>query len=203
MKKLMRSLGLSCLLLLSGLVFAAQEDPSQVLHRVTNVILKNLTDHKTLYHNEHDQLVAMINKELVPYVATHELSQNVVGLHYWQHASELEQKEFIDLFVKMVVQVYAGAMTSYSNQTIKYLPLRNFDPSKKVAYVRSMIIPSGADQNILISYQMIRSDGQWKVLDFSVNGVSLTNNYHSQFSDVLANEGMAMLLKQMRKKIEG
>ncbi|WP_406566709.1 Tgt2/MlaC family protein [Coxiella endosymbiont of Dermacentor marginatus] len=47
----------------------------------------------------------------------------------------------------------------------------------------------------LISYNLVNDRGQWKIYDFSIEGVSLIQSYHSQFSEVLAQKGLVILLE--------
>ena len=55
-------------------------------------------------------------------------------------------------------------------------------------------------QTIPVSYRLINQGGEWKVYDFSVEGVSLVQSYQSQFSNDLSQSGLGGLLEKMRKR---
>ena len=45
------------------------------------------------------------------------------------------------------------------------------------------------------------NDGVWKVYDVVIEGVSLINNYRSQFREILADKTPESLLETLRKKV--
>jgi phospholipid transport system substrate-binding protein len=63
--------------------------------------------------------------------------------------------------------------------------------------VRSVIIRRSG-QRIKVDYNVVRSGDSWKVYDFSIENVSMVQSYRSQFSDVLAQQGMSGLLQRLK-----
>jgi phospholipid transport system substrate-binding protein len=49
---------------------------------------------------------------------------------------------------------------------------------------------------------MHNKDGQWRVYDVVIEGVSLVNNYRTQFREILANNPPEYLLDTLRKKVQ-
>jgi len=48
---------------------------------------------------------------------------------------------------------------------------------------------------------VIERDGEWRVYDVVVEGISLINNYRSQFREILTNKPPEALLDTLRKKV--
>ena len=71
--------------------------------------------------------------------------------------------------------------------------------SDDTAEVQSNIITKKAE--IPIYYRVILKDGEWRVYDVIIEGVSLIKNYRSQFREILANKSPEELLKTLRKKV--
>ncbi len=44
------------------------------------------------------------------------------------------------------------------------------------------------------------SDGTWKIIDVTIEGLSLASNYRSQFQEIMANGGIDHLLTILREK---
>jgi phospholipid transport system substrate-binding protein len=61
---------------------------------------------------------------------------------------------------------------------------------------------SRRDQPATAEYRLLQKDGDWKVYDISIEGVSLVNNYRTQFNNIIMKDSYAGLLKQMRLKLE-
>jgi len=47
---------------------------------------------------------------------------------------------------------------------------------------------------------VIKKDNDWKVYDVVIEGVSLINNYRTQFREILGNNPPEKLLETLRKK---
>jgi phospholipid transport system substrate-binding protein len=64
--------------------------------------------------------------------------------------------------------------------------------------VQSIITTKTAE--IPVYYRMHSKGGQWEVYDVVIEGVSLVNNYRTQFKDILANNPPEHLLETLRQK---
>jgi phospholipid transport system substrate-binding protein len=54
-----------------------------------------------------------------------------------------------------------------------------------------------------VDYEMRERDGRWLATDVIVEGISLSDNYKSQFHDLLRDRSFAELLDLMRTKTRG
>jgi phospholipid transport system substrate-binding protein len=53
---------------------------------------------------------------------------------------------------------------------------------------------------IPVVYKLRTKDQRWWVYDIVIEGVSLVNNYRTQFSDILAKSSFEGLMKKLREK---
>jgi phospholipid transport system substrate-binding protein len=51
-----------------------------------------------------------------------------------------------------------------------------------------------------VDYRLRKQDNQWKVIDFTIEDVSLVTNFRSQFQDTMSNGGIDQLLKLLHEK---
>jgi phospholipid transport system substrate-binding protein len=49
---------------------------------------------------------------------------------------------------------------------------------------------------------MQRTDGQWRVVDVATDGVSMVDNYRSQFNRIIVREGWDELISRMQRRLE-
>ena len=191
-----KSLILTALVALS-VYGSANSGPVTVLRTMTKNLTKQLKQkHQQIQHND-AVLLSIIKKEVLPHVATQSMSQYVVGRHYWRQASHAQRKQFVARFVKKVVSTYAGPLKSYNNQVIRFLPMRTKVDQNSIASVRSVIEP-GNGPSFNVTYQMVFSRGKWKIMDYSIDGVSLVGSYRAQFRPVLSQGGLAALNAQLK-----
>ncbi len=124
-----------------------------------------------------------------------ELSKRTLAQH-WKKLSPDQQKEFVSLFGKLLGGVYMDRIIAYKDEKVVFGKVTNF--SDKTAEVQSEVIRSS--KPIPIHYRMILENGEWKVYDVVIEGVSLVQNYRTQFREILTNKSPEDLLKTLREK---
>jgi phospholipid transport system substrate-binding protein len=126
-----------------------------------------------------------------------ELSKRTLGLN-WNKFSSSQRQEFVDLFKGILEDAYIDKITSYTDEKIQYT--KEVQLSENSVEVQSVIITKSAE--IPVYYRMLNKDGRWKVYDVVIEGVSLVNNYRSQFREILASNPPEHLLDTLRKKVQ-
>ena len=124
---------------------------------------------------------------------------------YWRDFSGEQQKEFVQLFRSLIETNYFNKLVenlkevkAYSRDTIVLTDEIVFSSSK--AEVRSFIRLQ--DKKIPVNYRLLsRSGEKWGVYDVRVEGVSLIQNYRSQFRDILNQKSPEELLEELRRKL--
>ncbi len=125
-----------------------------------------------------------------------ELSKRTLTIN-WKKFSPDQQKEFINLYTTLLGDAYSDKILEYSNEKItftKEVPL-----TSKTVEVQSAVLRKS--EAIPVYYRVILKDGQWRVYDVIIEGVSLINNYRTQFKDILANNPPETLIETLRKKV--
>lgn len=182
--------------LFSSIALAAQS-PLDMLQQTSDEMLN------TLQHtsNRNTQtLYNIVSRILVPRVDLDTMSRLVVG-RYWDEASPQQRAQFKAQFTRFVTRTYSSALAAYSDEKIKFYPIRGGVNGNHIQ-VNSDIL-QGNGQIIPVNYQLVLRGGQWKIYDFTVAGVSMVQNYHSQFADVLAREGFDGLLQRLGSHNQG
>ncbi len=183
---------------LSSLVFAAVS-PVVLLDQTAIRLIKQLKQHRQQLKQKPELLVKIVNKILIPRINQDKMAQYVVGRTHWRQATAQQRSDFLRYFTRVVISTYAEALHSYSDQKISFAPIRGRLSDLSVVNVHSEIEPMDGPV-INVVYQMLREKGTWKIIDFSVDGVSLVQSYRSQFADVLLRGGMVALLKELRAR---
>ncbi len=63
-----------------------------------------------------------------------------------------------------------------------------------------MIDLTNPDQAFKVDYRVRHEDGGWRIVDITVEGVSLVSNFRSQFQEIISNGGFERLMKMLREK---
>lgn len=125
-----------------------------------------------------------------------ELSKRTLGAH-WKKLSPDQRQEFMSLYKSILEDAYMEKIVAYTDEEVLFE--REVPLSEKTAEVRTTVRTKTAD--VPINYRVIQRDGQWKVYDVVIEGISLINNYRSQFREILSSKTPEDLLDVMRKKV--
>ncbi len=125
-----------------------------------------------------------------------ELSKRSLGQN-WNKLNADQQEEFIRIFKSLLETTYVDKMMSYKDEKVLFKD--EIRLSERTAEVRTTILRNGSETPI--HYRLIEKNGSWKVYDVVIEGISLVNNYRTQFRDILANKTSEALLDILRKKV--
>ena len=85
----------------------------------------------------------------------------------------------------------------YSDEKVIYSEEKMFSEDK--AEVDTNIVT--ASKEIPINYRLILVNGEWRVYDVVIEGISLVANYRSQFRQILSDKSPQALLDMLKKKV--
>lgn len=176
----------------------ADDSPIPMLENTANQIISVLKENKSKLKSDHSIINTAVRQYLLPNVDVTGMSRSVLGRQVWSSATPAERSEFEAKFTQLVIRTYASPLSEYSDEKVKFLPQRNAS-NGRFTRVNSMILRSSG-QNIPLSYSLVSINGQWKIYDLSVEGVSLLQSFHNQFSQVLKNSTMRELINKLDKK---
>lgn len=175
----------------------AQSTPVPMLQETANQILTTLKQNKSNLKNNHKIIYQAVQRYLLPNVDVNGMSRSVLGRQAWNKASASERSQFSQAFTQLVIRTYASPLAEYTDETVKFMPIRG-SLEGRFLRVNSLIVRSSGN-NIPLSYSLVSQNGQWKIYDLSVEGVSLLQSFRSQFGQVLKNSTIQDLIKQMRQ----
>ena len=125
-----------------------------------------------------------------------ELSRRTLGQN-WTKLNTEQQKEFTELYKSILEDAYVDKIVTYTDEKVLY---NKENPlTEKTVEVQTTIVTKKAD--IPIFYRVIQKGPEWRVYDVVIEGVSLINNYRTQFREILTNKTPEALLETLRKKV--
>ncbi|MDI9818347.1 MULTISPECIES: phospholipid-binding protein MlaC [unclassified Legionella] len=192
-----QSLVVAVVLLLNQHLWA-QESPLPMLEGTANQIISTLKQNKADLKNNPQIIHQAVERYLLPKVDVSGMSRSVLGRQAWNKASAAEKQHFSSAFTQLVIRTYASPLAEYTDEKIKFLPIRG-SLEGKFLRVNSVIMRSNG-QNIPLTYSLVSKNGSWKIYDLSVEGVSLLQSFRSQFAEALRNSSMQEIIKKLRQQ---
>ena len=130
-----------------------------------------------------------------------EMARRALGRH-WRDLSADQRQEFVALFSDLLERSYVGR-------------IEGTGAGSQVAYARETIADDGfasvltvitnrLGSQVEVEYRLLRRDGTtpWEVYEIVIEGVSLINNYRTQFNNIIHRTSYDGLVKQLRLKQE-
>ena len=114
----------------------------------------------------------------------------------WDARSDQERQEFIALFKSLLENSYASKLEAYQDEKINYV---DEIIKGKYALVKTEVVRKSS--TIGVDYKLIQENGNWKVYDFVIEGVSMIRNYRSQFTKIIRRDSYEVLVQKLTEKI--
>lgn len=127
----------------------------------------------------------------------------VLGRH-WTSATPAERDEYMALFEDLIVLTYVDRFTEYSGEKLAVTKSENLGNNESV--VASRIFRTSGDPPIRVDWRLRFRDGQFRIIDVTVEGISMGMTQRSEFASVIIQnggtiEGLLARLREKRKQI--
>jgi phospholipid transport system substrate-binding protein len=124
-----------------------------------------------------------------------EMAKRSLALH-WKDRTPQEKKEFTSLFSDLLEDTYIRKIERYEEEKVVYTDERADGP---YATVRTRIVTT-KEIEIPVDYKIFKKGQKWEVYDIVVEGVSLVNNYRTQFNQIIRSGSYEDLVQKLKKK---
>lgn len=198
----------SCILLTGLVVFvvilgnsfvsAGALGPMGVVKSGTDRALDILKEQQTPQGQKLRQRRGEILQIVDQYFNFQEMARRALG-RPWKDQPPEKQKEFVRLFKDLLFNTYVDRVESYTGGDERVL----YDEERiegDYARVRTRV-SNYKTSDVQVEYRLRQENGEWKVYDVIVEGISFIDNYRSQFSSILAGESFDSLLDRLRQKV--
>lgn len=177
-------------------VALAAESPLPMLQNTSDQLLSALQQNKATLKSNPQVVYNLVHQILLPHIDLQGMARSVLGRNVWQNATPQQQEQFTYQFTELLVHTYSSALAAYQDQTVKFFPLRGNQGGQTHIQVNSQILQNGGPP-ITVNYRLVLQGDEWKVFDFSVDGVSMLESFRSQFATELSNGNLDALIKKL------
>jgi len=126
------------------------------------------------------------------------MSRSVLGQH-WKSATKSQKKRFIRAFRDLLIRTYSNALVEAAGKVkkddVKY--------SSKVRGKKTTVftdVQQKGKKTIKVKYEMRNRKGKWQVYNVIVGGVSLVNNYRTEFRNKVQKIGLDALISEIKNR---
>lgn len=172
--------------------------PDALIRDTVREVLDIVRADKDLRAGNQKKMLELVDAKVLPHFNFERMTKLAVG-KAWKTATPEQKQSLQSEFRILLVRTYTKAFTSYRDQTVEVRPLK-LDAATTEVTVKTEIVKPGAQQPILVDYDLEKTPNGWKVYDLTVEGVSLVTSYRGTFADQVQQTGIDGLIKTLVDK---
>lgn len=187
------ALALALVLPLSAAAATPTPTPSETVKTMADAVIRVLKDDTRSTAEKRAEV-----ERIVYGAVDFDTLSRLVMARNWSRLTPAQQDEFEREFRRHLSATYGRRVESYSNETVDVTGGR--EEARGDYTVKTVIRRGGGNADIEVDYRLRKQGGEWKIIDFVIEGISLVANFRSQFQEIMSSGGATELLAALRKK---
>jgi len=175
----------------------AAQTAEEIVKTTADQVIARLKSDREELKVRPERIYDLVDELILPHFDFTSMSKWVLGQN-WRKASTEQQETFTVQFRTLLVRTYAKALLEYSDNEITYIPVKD-NPDTNLVVVKTEVAQTGSSK-IPINYSLHVQDGEWKVVDVAINGISLVSTYRGSFATEIRTNGLDSLINQLIDK---
>ncbi|MDH3603863.1 MAG: ABC transporter substrate-binding protein [Candidatus Tectomicrobia bacterium] len=176
-------------------------EPQEKVRQTINDVMAILRNESLKAPERSEERRAKIRQAVTERFGFEEMAKRAMGRH-WRTLTAPQRQEFVPLFSDLLENSYIRKIESYvGTQELDILYTKESIDKEGYALVRTEIV-NKRDLNFEIEYRLLTNKGNWEAYDIVIEGVSLVNNYRTQFNKIIRQESYDALVKKLQLKSE-
>jgi len=169
---------------------------SRMIEQGTQRILDTLNTRRAEFAHDQGALRAFVGNELDAIFDRTYSARMVLGRHA-RGADEADIALFADALIEGLLQRYGSALLDFNTRLDVRVSSETVLPRNVGVRVSSQLLRRG-EVPIALDYLLRQSDGQWKVFDVIIEGVSMVQTFRQQFDSELQRKTIREVAEALR-----
>ena len=201
-KRITRGVAVVWMMLVASFAQASWDEAAQVVESATRDLLTVMEDDSLKEEARFGDLLAEMERVLNPVVDFDYISKRVMG-KYYRRANAEQRAQFSDVFKTTLLKTYAKALVGFKIESYRMVePSKSSPDPKKQAVSVAVKSTNGAEYTLV--YFMLKRDGQWALVNASLDGINLRLTFKNQFANMAQEERgkVANVISVWQKKVD-
>jgi len=138
----------------------------------------------------------LIDQEIIPHVQLETLCKRIFKEHWKEIVEKGKQQEAINAVVSSLKRTYRLAVSAYNGQKIEII---NSNKQKAYSIIRIKINTNGKNDHT-IDFAVRKFDNEYKVFDFSIDGIVVSKTLSSAISHQIKAVGLQATIDELNHK---
>jgi len=189
---------LLCIALLMGSLtpaLASTSDPVELIRQTTGELFTFVDENRREFEQDPQRLQAGLQERLLPHLDTVYSARLVLGRHGRGLESE-KIEAFATALSNVLMKNYATGLLEFrSRNQVEILPLAG-NNNERATRVRTRLELDSGEQTP-VDYVLRMSEGQWRVFDVIIEGISYVATFRNQIGEEIRRDGFDQMLSRL------
>ncbi len=190
----MKTVLLAALLSVAVPAAAAASEPRAVIQSTADKVLVILGDKQA---SQKDRVLRL--EKIAEDHFDFDVISRLVLARNWKKLTDPQRVEFMREFKSYMSRNYGNRIDGYTNESVDVYGERD-EPRGDVTVLTRIV--GGRGNGAEVQYRLRNRNGEWKVIDIVVEGISFVSSYRAQFKELWSRGGADNLLRNLREKNE-
>lgn len=170
------------------------DDALTVVKASVEVMLSDLKANKSKYAADPSALNQTIDAKVLPYFDADAMARFVLG-QSWKDASETQQQDFLTEFKQLIMRSYSSSMLDYADARVDY---GEPSPLRKNRTKIPVTVTNAVGERYALELSLRYRQGEWKVYDVALDGLSVVTSYRSSLGEEVAQKGLQQVIDEIK-----
>jgi len=170
-------------------------EPTDQVKETVDAVMKILDDTELGKPEKEKERRASIRQTIAKRFNFEEMAKRSLSIH-WKERTPAEQKEFVALYADLLENSYIRKIERYENEKVVYYDERS---DGNYAIVKTKVV-NKKGLSIPVDYRIFKEKDRWEVYDIVIEGISLVNNYRTQFTQIIRSGSYNDLVRRLKEK---
>ncbi len=171
-------------------------EPTDQIRQTTDKVISIVTDPALKEPGRVDERRKVLRTAVDERFDWDEMARRSLARH-WAGRTDEEKREFTSLFSDLLERTYMDKVEGYSGEKVVYEG-ETVEGDYGVVKVKILTVKN---TEISVEYRVRKKEDGWFIYDVSIEGVSLVNNYRTQFNSIILRSSYPELVKKLRAKL--
>ena len=181
----------------AGAAPLARQSPAAVVEQTSQHMINALAQNRDALNKDPRKVYGLIDSIALPHFDIDAIVRQVLG-SAWRRATPEQRSAFKAAFQTFIMNTYAKQLLTYSDEKLTVLPVPADAVQTGYVMVRTQI-QSGSGPAIAVDYRLRQKDAAWKIVDFTVEGISLVINYRQSFAGQIRRNGLNAVIDALAR----
>lgn len=183
---------------IGGMALAAVPSPHQIIQDTADELLVVIKSRRPELESNSQALYKVVDEILRPNFDVAYAGRLVLG-RYWPRSTPDQRERFTEALYRSLVRKYARGLLQYREDTVRIFPHTGLIRIDEDFVTVKTEVKTSDGILVPVNYRTRWVDGNWKVFDVIVEGLSYVTYYRDLIGQDVRNKGLDVVIDNLNK----